>query len=123
VRGRSFYKTDVDLSTLSLTARSYGAYAQASGQALGLYHMRVSCPTPSCSPLSSHVDMDHDVASKIRKYIKHVGGVREFSSHVLQFALEEAVRTIRGHTALRMEVNYSRQHKVGVCNVTLSGIR
>ena len=120
VRGRSFYKTDVDLSTLSLTSQSFGMYARACGRALALYHMRVSCPTPECSPLSLHVDLDHDVAKNIQNYLKHVGGIREFSSNVIQFALEEAVRTVRGHSMLLSEVDYARQHKVGICNVTLS---
>ena len=120
VRGRSMYKTDVDISTLSLTSRSFGAYARAAGRALALYHMRVSCPTPDCSPLTSRVDLDHDVADKIRNYLQHVGGVLEFTSDVIQFALEEAVRTVRGHAMLLSEVDYARQHKVGICNVTLS---
>ena len=37
-----------------------------------------------------------------------------------EIALEEAVRTVRGHAMLLSEVDYARQHKVGICNVTLS---
>ena len=57
---------------------------------------------------------------KIRNYLRHVGGVREFTSDVDSIRSRGSRKNVARTCHVVVEVDYARQHKVGICNVTLS---